>query len=139
MKTGMYLEHANITVGNLENAITFFQTAFPHFEIRGGGTYNNRKWVHLGDETTYLALNQSLEEVKTIKNYGTGGVNHIGFVVENVDEIAERLLKAGFERDFPKQVEQFRIRDYFADADGNEYEFVQYLSDNIEERNGYDA
>ena len=29
------------------------------------------------------------------------------------------------------------IRDYFADDDGNEYEFIQYLSGKIEERNSF--
>ena len=43
----------------------------------------------------------------------------------------------GYQRDYPKQVEQFRIRDYFADADGNQYEFVQYLSEVVSEKNSY--
>lgn len=64
--------------------------------------------------------------------------NHLGFVVQNVEEIASNLLKYGYKRSYPKQVEQFRIRDYFMDADGNEYEFVQYLSEVVEERNSYE-
>lgn len=133
----IYLEHANITVNDLKEAIKFFQTAFPHFKIRGGGN-DTREWVHLGDENTYLALNQALlNELKPDKNYDKIGVNHLGFVVKNVQEIANNLLKNGYKRDYPKQEEQFRIRDYFADADGNQYEFVQYLSDKPEEKNSY--
>lgn len=140
MKTQqIYLEHANITVNNIESSISFFKTAFPDFEIRGGGETNGRKWIHLGNKTTYIALNESVKPELTVKDYTKTGINHLGFVVEDVEIIAERLLTAGFKRDYPKQVEKFRIRDYFADADGNEYEFVQYLSDKIEERNFYDA
>ncbi len=134
---GIYLEHANITVNDLQEAIKFFQIAFPHFKIRGGGS-GIREWVHLGDDTTYLALNQATQsDLKAEKNYETIGVNHLGFVVPNVEEIANNLLRHGYKRDFPKEVEEFRIRDYFADADGNQYEFVQYLSEIPEEKNKY--
>lgn len=135
----IYLEHANMTVNDLDQSIHFFQTAFPDFTVRGGGTTNGRKWIHLGNETTYVALNQAKEMQHHEKNYSTSGFNHIGFVVEDVTEIAERLLKAGYKRDYPKQVENYRIRDYFLDADGNEFEFVQYLTEEINERNFYDA
>ncbi len=135
--SNIYLEHANITVNDLQEAINFFQTAFPHFKIRGGGN-ETREWVHLGDDNTYIAINQAqYSELKRDKNYGKIGINHIGFVVEDVEEIAKNLLNAGYKRDFPKEVEQFRIRDYFADADGNQFEFVQYLSELPEERNSY--
>lgn len=133
----IYLEHANITVNDLQEAVKFFQTAFPHFKIRGGGN-TMREWVHLGDDDTYLAINQvKLSDIKVDKDYDKIGINHLGFVVKNVEEVANNLLKNGYKRDFPKEIEQFRIRDYFADADGNQYEFIQYLSDNPEEKNSY--
>lgn len=139
MKTQkIYLEHANITVNNIEQSIHFFQTAFPHFKIRGGDE-KRIEWIHLGDNYTYLAINQAVEDLgnKFDKNYNKIGINHIGFVVENIEEIASNLLNSGYKRDYPKQIERFRIRDYFADADGNEFEFIQYLSDKIEEKNSF--
>ena len=138
MKTQtMYLEHANITVNDLQEAIKFFQTAFPHFKIRGRGN-DMREWVHLGDDDTYIAINQAKQsDLKIDKNYDKIGINHLGFVVPDVEEIANKLLSNGYKRDFPKEVEQFRIRDYFADADGNQFEFIQYLSDTPEEKNSY--
>ncbi|MCG8575215.1 MAG: VOC family protein [Flavobacteriales bacterium] len=134
----VYLEHANITVSNINEAVRFFQTAFPQFTIRGGGGEGKDKWLHLGDEHTYIALNQGKEEkLNNHPDYHVQGINHIGFVVDNVAEISERLEKAGFVRDYPKQIQKYRIRDYYADADGNQYEFVEYLSDSVEERNSY--
>lgn len=133
----IYLEHANITVNNLKLAIDFFKTAFPHFKIRGGGK-ETREWVHLGDDDTYLALNQATDLQKTLdKNYNRIGINHLGFVVNNVEEIALRLLAKGYKRDYPKQIEKYRIRDYFSDSEGNQYEFVEYLSELTSERNSY--
>tara|TARA_X000000950_G_C13626554_1_gene541628 strand:+ start:320 stop:742 length:423 start_codon:yes stop_codon:yes gene_type:complete len=133
----IHLEHANITVNNLKLAIDFFKTAFPHFKIRGGGK-ETREWVHLGDDDTYLALNQATDLQKTLdKNYNRIGINHLGFVVNNVEEIALRLLAKGYKRDYPKQIEKYRIRDYFSDSEGNQYEFVEYLSELTSERNSY--
>ena len=135
----IYLEHANITVSNFDKAIHFFKTAFPHFKIRGGGE-EARKWVHLGDDNTYIAINKATEESEADENnYDKIGINHIGFVVEDVDQISNRLSAEGYQRDYPKQIEKYRIREYFLDAEGNEYEFVQYLSDKLEERNYYDV
>lgn len=137
MKTN-YLEHANITVSNLKEGISFFKAAFPGFKIRGGGNGMNSDWVHFGNESTYLAINQG--ETKTTNNhpdYGHNGINHIGFVVEDVESLAQRLLAAGFKRNYPKQVQEYRIRDYFADGDGNQYEFVEYLTDDWNKRNDY--
>ena len=133
----IYLEHANITVNNLQEAVKFFQTAFPHFKIRGGGN-EMREWVHLGDDDTYIAINQAREnEMRAGNSYDKIGINHLGFVVQDVEEIANNLLSNGYKRDYPKQVEKFRIRDYFADADGNQFEFVQYLSELVQEKNSY--
>lgn len=138
MKTqNIYLEHANITVSDMNDAIHFFQTAFPHFKVRGGGN-EGREWIHLGDDVTYVALNTALDiSSKDDKSYSKLGVNHIGFVVECVSEITDRLLEAGYKRDYPKEIEKFRIRDYFADSDGNQFEFVQYLSSKVEEKNSF--
>lgn len=133
----IYLEHANITVNDLQEAVKFFQTAFPHFKIRGGGN-EMREWVHLGDDDTYIAINQAEQtDLKAGNSYDRIGINHLGFVVADVAEIANNLLNSGYKRDYPKQVEQYRIRDYFADADGNQYEFVQYLSEVVAEKNSY--
>ena len=136
MKESIYLEHVNLTVNDVNEAIKFFQTAFPHFKVRGSGN-DMREWVHLGDDHTYIAINKAKVDLKPEKDYDRAGINHVGFVVQNVEEVATNLLNNGYKRDFPKEEEQYRIRDYFADADGNQYEFIQYLSDEPEQRNKY--
>ena len=138
MKTQAYLEHNNITVNNLDETTRFLQTALPEFEVRGGGIHNGRKWIHIGTDDSYLAVNEAVIESEKAEPYSGVGFNHMGFVVDNVDAVGERLLKAGYKRNYPYTKQQFRIRDYFLDADGNEYEFVQYLSENATERNTYE-
>ncbi len=134
----IYLEHANITVSDMEKSLTFFKTAFPSFKVRGDGV-SKREWLHFGDDYTYIALTQGSKGKSNSDgpDYSEVGLSHIGFVVDDVEEISKRLLEAGYKRNFPKTVDRYRIREYFLDDDGNEYEFVEYLSDKLEERNDY--
>ena len=134
----VYIEHANLTVNDMKESINFFKFAFPHFKIRGGDD-KLEEWIHLGDDYTYIAIQKVVADLgnKFIKNYDTIGINHIAFVVDDIEAVTERLQEGGFKRSYDKAVEKYRIRDYFADADGNEFEFIQYLSDKVEERNSF--
>ena len=135
-KQKIYLEHANITVSHLEKSLHFFKTAFPSFVIRGG---DEKEWLHFGNDYTYVALTLGSkgEGQPSGPNYAEIGLSHIGFVVDDVEAVSERLLTAGYKRNFPKTVEKHRSREYFLDNDGNEYEFVEYLSEVMAERNLY--
>jgi hypothetical protein len=51
------LEHANLTVCDIEGMIRFLQTAFPEFRVRGEGkSRDGSRWVHMGTDETYIAL-----------------------------------------------------------------------------------
>lgn len=133
----VYLEHSNITVNNLDKSIHFFKTAFPSFYVRGGDK-TNREWVHFGNDYFYVALNQAKEKGdKFIKNYDKIGINHIAFVVDDIEQVCDRLIAAGYKRDYPSEIEKYRTREYFADDDGNEFEFIEYKSEVISERNEF--
>ncbi len=134
----VYLEHINITVEDIDKSIHFFKTAFPEFEIRIDEGEGEERWVHLGNADTYIALQQNGNPTHRAKDYSQNGINHLGFVVDNAKELASRLLFAGYERSYPIQEEKYRIREYFVDAEGYEYEFVEYYSDNENERNYHD-
>lgn len=143
MNEKIYLEHANMTVTDLDKEVDFFKTAFPFFEIRGGGSDlvegGEKRWLHLGTQQTYLALSELPNGAKlSIDHTSPIGFNHIGFVVDDVNAIADRLSAKGYKRTYPRQEEKTRIREYFGDVDGNEVEFVQYLSTDWAERNVYD-
>ena len=133
-----YLEHANITVQNIDDAILFFKTALSEFKVRGRGETDTEKWVHIGTHDTYIAINQHIKTSPAKRlSYTEPVLNHLGFVVDDVCALAERLIKAGYKRGSISDSHPYRIRHYFFDNDGFEYEFVQYLSDKPEERNDY--
>jgi len=57
--------------------------------------------------------------------------------VSNIEEVSKRLENSGYKRSYEKAIEKFRIRDYFFDSDGNEFEFIEYLTTNVLERNSF--
>ena len=137
-----YLEHANITVKDLDEAVIFFTTAFPHFKVRGSGESDHgtwsKKWLHFGTADTYIALEQvSLKTEGNRRPYRDVGINHVGFVVDDVDTVIKRLKAAGYRDGIAVAPHPYRKRAYFHDNDGNEYEFVEYFSDDPAKRNDY--
>ena len=65
------------------------------------------------------------------------GVNHVGFVVDDVDALYVRMQAAGYREGFVPSPHPYRKRAYFLDPDGMEYEFVEYYSKEAAERNDY--
>ena len=134
------LEHANLNVRHFDEAVRFLTTAFPDFGIRREGLNDGRRWMHLGTQDTYIALNESVLDPEGLKAPydGQPGVNHLGYEVDDIDGIRDRLASAGFKDSTYPNSHPHRKRVYFYDADGNDWEFVQYFSDKPSERNDYD-
>jgi catechol 2,3-dioxygenase-like lactoylglutathione lyase family enzyme len=65
-------------------------------------------------------------------------VNHLAFVVADVDACAARLDAAGFQRSIATKEHPARKRVYFYDKGGLEWELIQYLTDVMEDRHSYD-
>ena len=72
--------------------------------------------------------------------YRDPGVNHIGFVVEDLRALRDRLVGAGYRAgDVNEEGEgPARLRSYIFDDLGMEWEFVQYLTDDPERMNVYE-
>ena len=133
-----YLEHANVTVKSLDEAVTFLQTALPEYKVRGRGLGLHGPWLHLGTDETYHALEEASQDRRGPRaRYADPGLNHLGFVVPDTAAVAERLRTAGYEEGYIAEAHPARRRVYFYDRDGNEYEFVDYASDDPAERNDY--
>ena len=93
------LEHANLSVRDVEAMIRFLKTAFPEFRIRGEGTNRNGiRWVHVGTNDTYIVLNQAKTESARhwIPYSGEPGVNHLAYEVDDVESLRVRLSAAGY-------------------------------------------
>lgn len=134
------LEHANIVVRDLDEMVRFVQTAFPDFAVRGGGGEMGERWLHLGSDDTYLAISEAteVEGPRWVPYQGRPGVNHLGFVVDDVEGVKRRLAAAGYRDSTIENQHPHRRRVYFNDPEGNDWEFVEYFSENPAERNDYE-
>ena len=134
------LDHANLAVRDVAEAIRFLQTAFPDFQVRGEGrTWQGGRWVHLGTPQVYLSLFEASEAPAEAwcPYAGKPGLNHLGFEVDDAEAVRARLRSAGYEDSTVPNAHPHRRRVYFRDREGNDWEFVQYLSTGPAERNDY--
>lgn len=138
MKT--QLEHANMHVRDVDRIVAFIRTAFTDFDIRfDSGKEDPERWVHVGNDDFYLAIYQAQDLVTTGKRPYDGkiGINHLGFVVSDSKAVRERLLEAGYVETTIENSHPARRRIYFNDPEGNDWEFVEYLTADRKQRNDY--
>ena len=134
------LDHANLSVRDPEAMLRFLAAAFPDFRVRGrGGDCAGHAWLHVGNDEVYLALLPATREPREPFAPYTGrpGLNHLGFEVDDVEALRARLRAAGYEESTVPNAHPHRRRVYFRDAEGNDWEFVQYLSREPALRNDY--
>ena len=140
----LLIEHANITVRSTDEAKRFLGNAFPDFQVRGEGFLHGGEsagtWVHFGNDETYLALQQNREHTeRSDVPYTNDGINHLGFVIDDMDALLSRMSAAGYRPTDASAIEghPYRKRAYFLDGNDFEWEFVEYLSSDPAERNLY--
>ena len=134
------LEHANLHVADVDATLRFVRTAFPEFRVRGEGRSDSgARWVHLGTDASYLALYQASQPPaeRWVPYAGKPGLNHLGFEVDDAEAVRARLAAAGYTESTVPNAHPHRRRVYFYDPDGNDWEFVQYLSRDPALRNDY--
>ena len=134
-----YLEHANITVPDINAAIAFLKVIDPSFEVRrdeiGATGY---RWAHIGSGTTYIALQAphvGADPQLPLQTYKNFGINHLAWVVDDFDAVVQRLEESGYSKGIPVEPEKYRKRAYYYDFAGFEWEIVEYLSALPDERN----
>jgi catechol 2,3-dioxygenase-like lactoylglutathione lyase family enzyme len=135
------LDHANLVVRDLEGTLRFLETAFPDFRVRGQGPDGSGgRWLHVGNDACYIALKQAGQEALEpwVPYSGKPGLNHLAFEVDDVGALRERMRAAGYRDSTVPNAHPHRRRVYFHDSDGNDWEFVEYLSDDPAERNDYE-
>ena len=131
------IEHINITVPDIEEAINFLKIVAPDFVVRKDSkSIDNYRWVHIGNNNCYIALQEAhLGEAakKQLPSYKNFGINHIALVVINLKEIEDKLDKNGYQKGIETLEEKYRKRRYYYDHAGFEWELVQYLSEKADE------
>ena len=137
----LHLEHLNLVVNDIPQTLSFYQAAFPHWAVRGGGQNDwygkPRSWVHFGDDYQYLAFNDNgVGENRDLKGHQVG-LAHFAYVTNDIKGVIARLQEAGFEITTDGAEDIYRKNVYFIDPNGYEVEFVEYISDIPSERNRY--
>jgi len=137
----IHLEHINLVVKDIPRALAFYQAAFPHWQVRGGGEGSwhgkPRNWLHFGDDYQYICFNDDgIGDNRDLSGHQVG-LAHFAFVTNNLDAVIRRLNRAGFAIDKPGAEDAYRKNVYFNDPDGFHIEFVEYLSDLPGKRNRY--
>ena len=128
------LEHINVSVKSLSPTEAFLTAALPDFQRRGGGfAPGYGPWIHVGNEQFYV----SLTEVPDLPP--GGNLSHAGFVVDDLEVLMERLSKAGYQPSLATALNShpWRRRIYYEDGNGLEWEFVEYLTEDLAQRNDY--
>jgi catechol 2,3-dioxygenase-like lactoylglutathione lyase family enzyme len=121
------LEHANVTVKNPDETAKWMCDVFGWHIRWSGDAINNGRSVHVGNDTSYLALYAPPEQTVAGENSYTtrGGLNHLAVVLDDLDASEAKVKALGFETYSHADYEPGR-RYYFADDNGIEYEIVQY-------------
>ena len=138
-----HLEHANITVKDVDATARFIGTALPAWRVRGQGTMDwfgtTIRWLHVGTDTFYLALQSGGQGDWPHWRSHTTGLKHLGLVVASVDAVVARLTGAGHALDHWGAETPGRRSVYVVSPDGLQFEFVEYLTPDLAVRNAYAA
>lgn len=132
------LEHANLSVTDVDATARFIITAVPEFAVRGEGQDSaGRLWRHVGNQDFYIAL-QAVGTNPGREPYGdSAGLNHLGWEVDDLEALEHRMREAGLKPNTRADGHPARRRTYFYDPDGNDWEFVQYLTEDPAARHSY--
>ncbi len=121
------LEHVNFTVSDSEKTAAMLCALFG-WKIRWRGPAKDGGLsIHVGTEDDYLAvyMPQASPDEMPNPNAISGGLNHIGVLVDDLDAVERRVVDAGFSPFNHADYEPGR-RFYFLDNDGIEFEVVSY-------------
>lgn len=123
------LEHANITVSDPEATALWMQKLFGWHVRWQGDAMMGGHTKHVGTDSHYVALySPGKTSAATDDPYQTtGGLNHLAVVVDDIDAIEAAIRAHGFKTCNHADYEPGR-RFYFHDADGIEFEVVQYAT-----------
>jgi len=121
-----HVEHANLTVTQPERSAELFKQMLGWQERWRGKSQFGGDTIHVGDDTTYLALYTNDEAEG---GYSKGQpLNHVGFVVDDLED-AEKVVAAAGLNPFGHDDYDPGRRFYFYDWDGIEFEVVSYEED----------
>ncbi|MEM9583205.1 MAG: VOC family protein [Pseudomonadota bacterium] len=121
------LEHVNITVSDGQATAAMLETLFGWHIRWQGPAINGGHSLHVGTDDDYLAIytpDSQLTPPPNSYNH-SGGLNHIGVVVDDLDAMEAKVKALGLTPKSHADYEPGR-RFYFDDPDGVEFEVISY-------------
>lgn len=117
------IEHVNLTVTDVERSAALFERLLGWRRRWRGEAMNYGETIHVGEETTYLALYSDRgDHAGQVKGKP---LNHVGLLVNDIDAAERVVIEHGlapFGHDDYVPGRRF----YFYDWDGIEFEVVSY-------------
>jgi len=124
----MQLEHVNMTVKDLEESVHFYCELLDG-EVSWRGKALNMKGVvpaaHVRLGSGYLSMFEREHGERAPYDYGPPGINHIGFVIDDLGATRSRLAALGTPIEKEADYEP-GMRLYVFDPNGIEIELVSY-------------
>jgi catechol 2,3-dioxygenase-like lactoylglutathione lyase family enzyme len=121
-----FIEHVNITVSNPSRSAEMLTYLFDWHIRWNGKAQMGGDTIHVGNDRFYLAVYALKPDAENVLHHQKGlPLNHIGIVVDDLDEIERRVVAQGLTPYSHGSYEPGR-RFYFFDHDGIEYEIVSY-------------
>ena len=118
------IEHVNLTVSDIERSARFFENLLGwHWRWRGQAMAGAGETIHVGEESTYLALYSDRRDHSGQRKGRP--LNHVGLLVDDLDAAEKVVREAGLEPWGHDDYEPGR-RFYFFDWDNIEFEVVSY-------------
>ncbi len=121
------LEHVNVTVRDPNSVAETLINLFDwHIRWSGEAMGGDGYTIHVGSKDAYLAIYSQGGTIEMPDTYSTpGGLNHIGVVVDDLDDTEARVKAAGYTPHNHGDYEPGR-RFYFDGPEGIEIEVVAY-------------
>lgn len=117
------LEHANITVSDVDRSSKLLQDLCGWEERWRGPALNDGETIHVGEEFSYIAV---YTNGKQHDRFAKGApLNHVGLLVDDLDAAEQVVIEAGLVPCNHADYAPGR-RFYFFDWDGIEFEVVSY-------------
>jgi predicted enzyme related to lactoylglutathione lyase len=124
--TQNFIEHVNITVSNPERSAALLIDLFDWHIRWNGPSQMGGETIHVGNDRFYLAVYAMELGAQDVLHHSKGRpLNHIGVVVDDLDEIERRVVAQGLTPFSHGDYAPGR-RFYFLDCDGIEFEIVSY-------------
>lgn len=125
--SGAMIEHLNFTATDPVRTAERLSRVFGWHIRWQGPSLGGGKSVHVGTDERYLAIYSPPDAVmdRPVSYATKGGLNHIGVLVDDLDEAEARVLEEGY-KTLSHQTYDPGSRFYFHNEDGIEFEVVSY-------------